>query len=650
MHLAQSNNIIQNRPYSPALVPGATKSLTTTKTLATGNSELAAWYEDAIAFYNAVLSGTEQQPDPARWAELMEQMQWASQQLGLGQDWDPTADSAAPAAGLEPDAFGGVPGTMNNYAYNEETARLGFSADGVVRDIWSNDFTLDVAPLSAKVTAEKTQDTRHNPPEDVIKIVVKDPATGKENVYFVHDYQDAKIKINVPQASQVTNQVGDPVTVGKFTKGGSGSESKVAGEAFKDGTLYEAPTAADTIEFTPQAGENAIHYVIGNSDISLPVSSKAAVSASDKPEYDHKIVVTHKDGSTDTYYVRKEFKTNINAVKDYVQFGQNEAGKVPSELKEIFSINGDSAGSEGDLVNPEPSSVSSDGHTATYESEEDPTFKNNFDGEIEDYVVVANGTLTLEPANQSDRFTVTLEERDGQLYYYILVNGKNSEGNPRVLEYHVKADQIQNIDIKASEAQVNVLIGTVSELEGLDKAEQQAYKDKIKIGGQAIVDEAEQNSLEAASRLLGQLGFATGKSESEILSKIKEIYPEFISYDADHDGALSKEELAKGIQEGKFPPRTPDEKFFRLLGQLDATLGAAAPVLGAAASMANLQNVPGIPAAADGIFHSFRDRLISLLNAVYPGQATSIEGDSRKVRFTDASGSVREFDVSQLFG
>ena len=110
--------------------------------------------------------------------------------------------------------------------YNDEKVRIGFTGDGV-HDIWSNNFTLDVASASAKVTVEKTLDTRVSPPEEVIKITVKDPATGKESVYFVHNIDGMEsIKINTPNAKNVTDLTRS-VKVGKFTYQKPGSQKKL---------------------------------------------------------------------------------------------------------------------------------------------------------------------------------------------------------------------------------------------------------------------------------------------------------------------------------------------------------------------------------------------------------------------------------------
>lgn len=171
------------------------------------NPALAEWYEEASAYYNAVMSGATPRPPKGEWTEFINQMKWAHEQLYGRANWGDQ--------GKGQNAFGGVPGPMNNWIYNEEAVRIAFVGDSKPSDIWSNDVTLDVAPLSAKVNVEITTDTRLNPPEEVIKIIVKDPATGKESVYFIHDHHDAKIKINVHDKKQVIDQSGI-VKVGTF--------------------------------------------------------------------------------------------------------------------------------------------------------------------------------------------------------------------------------------------------------------------------------------------------------------------------------------------------------------------------------------------------------------------------------------------------
>jgi len=414
------------------------------------NSELSNWYEQATVYYSAVLQGSEH-PDPQAWQGFLQELQWAADQLHVNQQFDTPQNQGSPApAAAQPDPFGGVPGTMGNTVYNQgDDIHVGFVGNGNY-DVWTKNFTLDVAPRSAKVTVEDTTDSRTQPPEAVVKITVQDPATGTTATYFVHDAADTNVTINTPgEASQVTNASVNPnVKIGKFQKDATTeSQSSVPGEPVTGETnawSYEAETVDQTLEFTPKAGENETHYVVGNSDISVPVSSKVQVGSSDKADYDYKVTVTHKDGSTDTYYVRKEFTTNINAVKDYVTFdGAGEAGEVPTDLDKIFTVNGGGGTTDSADPNPEPSSVSNGGAAATYNEQSDPNFTNYFDGKIKDYYITANGTLTLTPSKQDDLFSIS---RVGD-YYDITVTGVDSKGQYQTITYHVKADQIQSINI-----------------------------------------------------------------------------------------------------------------------------------------------------------------------------------------------------------
>ena len=156
------------------------------------NSELAAWYEQAYAYHSAVVSGVEAKPNPSAWQEFLNQMDWASTQLGAGSDWNPVP--------------GGVPGPNGTLVYSAPHAHIAFVGREGVHDIWSNDVTIDIASVSATVHAEITTDTRMSPPMQVIKIVVTDPATGKTSTYYVHDVTTA-IEINVPDPRQLTSAV-----------------------------------------------------------------------------------------------------------------------------------------------------------------------------------------------------------------------------------------------------------------------------------------------------------------------------------------------------------------------------------------------------------------------------------------------------------
>lgn len=340
-----------------------TKSLQTqansTKALGqsgSSNPELAQWYEQAYAYYNAVMQGAESQPSAAEWQNFLNQMQWAAGQLGYGgaQAWDPSMGGSGPqgpamATGPQSNQFGGMSGTMDNWVYTDEKNTVGFTGDGT-HDLWGNDVTINVAPTSADVTIENTTDTRFQPSESVVKITVTDPATGTQAVYFVHDYDPAngdKIKVNTPNSDQqVNNLTGDPsITTGKYTAGSTGSagskpDASIEGVPQEDGSLlYEPEFSGETVDFWANPGESQTHVVYADSNISVKPSDEVKVTQ--KADGTIEVLVQHKDGSTDTYLVQKGYKVNVNANAEYITFGTTPGTEgVPADMSERVTLNG----------------------------------------------------------------------------------------------------------------------------------------------------------------------------------------------------------------------------------------------------------------------------------------------------------------------
>ncbi|MCE9624712.1 MAG: hypothetical protein K8R69_04530 [Deltaproteobacteria bacterium] len=318
-----------------------------TKSLSSGGYQdpaLVSWFEQANAYYNAVMAGdpNSPRPDAQAWNEFLSQLEWAKQQLGYGQPaWDPSMGGmgGATSGGTQQgqnNAFGGIPGTMDNWVYTSATSEIGFTGDGT-HDIWSNDFTLDVSPVSAQVTIEYTMDTRLQPPEQVAKITVKDPATGTEAVYFVHDFDPAAgdtIKINTPDASQVTDTDG-LATWGEFTQDAAGSkpEASIPGVEQPNGDLlYEPEFSGEVVDFFAQPGEDQTHIVYADANISVKPSDevKFTTGLDGQPI----VVVTHSDGSKDTYKIQKGYNVNVNVNEEYIQ------GEIPSIIQDRVTING----------------------------------------------------------------------------------------------------------------------------------------------------------------------------------------------------------------------------------------------------------------------------------------------------------------------
>ncbi|MCC7344306.1 MAG: hypothetical protein IT573_05160 [Deltaproteobacteria bacterium] len=354
--IPHSHPRIGNNPVSSKSLAGpggpATKSLG-----GYADPALVQWLEQATAYYNAVMAGDPNTPQPSQeeWNSFLAQLQWAQQQLGQGQTgWDPgmggmggMGGPAGPGAqGAQGNEFGGMPGTLDNWVYTQAQSQIGFTGNGT-HDIWSNEIILDVFPVSAQVTVEHTTDTRFQPPEEVIKIVVKDPATGTEAVYFVHDFDPAAgdtIEIRTPEASQVRDAAGIAAW-GEFVAGsaqGGKPEASIPGVEQPDGSLvYEPEFAGETVDFWAQPGEDQTHHVYADANISVKPSDEVEF----RTGLDGQIVVevTHSDGSKDTYIVKKGYNANVNVNEEYVN------GEIPESIRDRVTLNGAADASGGSM-------------------------------------------------------------------------------------------------------------------------------------------------------------------------------------------------------------------------------------------------------------------------------------------------------------
>ncbi|HKY62946.1 MAG TPA: hypothetical protein VJR29_05970, partial [bacterium] len=329
----------------------------------TQDPALVAWFEQANAYYNAVMAGDPETPRPTEmeWNDFLAQLQWAQTTLygnsgmtpGMGGPLGPMGGQFGVPQGPQSNQFGGMSGTMDNWVYTEATAKIGFTGNGT-HDIWSNDITIDVAPVSGHVTVEQTTDTRSNPPESVVKVTVNDPATGTEAVYFIHDFDPSKdtLKINTPEEDQVTNNAGfadGVVTWGEFTPGGttetaSQPDASIEGEKIDENTyLYEPEFAGETINFwaNPNGADATgpqVHTIYADANISVKPSDEVAVTMNGDILV---VTVTHTDGSTDVYNVQKGYNANINQKVEYVTIGGDPATDgIPEQFSERLTLNG----------------------------------------------------------------------------------------------------------------------------------------------------------------------------------------------------------------------------------------------------------------------------------------------------------------------
>lgn len=414
---------------------------------ASGNTELANWYEEAYAYYQAVQSGQEPRPEGGAWQEFLEQMQWAYQQLmGQGQaNWEPVASNGEVSEASATDPFGGMRGTDGAWVHTEAEAYVGFLGNQQ-RHIWSNDITIDVASLAAQVDVVISQDNSTQPPEEVLKIRVYDSATGTEDVYTIHDYADAEISINTPGPNQINDQTNAPnplFEIGEFNPKSaiSSDQASVPGEALdnRENTFLYEGRIGQRIDFFPEAsgssGEVETHVVYGDAMISTRPTDEVAVTQDNEGVMI--IEVTHRDGSVDRFEVQAGYEVQLMAREETLTIDGNLYGDLndlPETYEDILGIN---QGLETEsAVNPHPDNSEADrveSGVAYYNSSDLVSLHNEYEGEIESYEIVTGGTVEIGAHNYQDRVFIYLES-DGS--YRLEITNPEFPGEKRI--YHVE--------------------------------------------------------------------------------------------------------------------------------------------------------------------------------------------------------------------
>lgn len=313
------------------------------------SQDLGTWYTQAYAYYQAVQSGQEPQPEAAAWQELLNQMNWAYQQLwgsaGGTNQWGNQMDPGAPEE--TPDPSGAMKGPGGNYILNEEKNEVGFVGGGRVYDMWGPYNTIHIAPYSAEVTVVKTQDDSVQPPEEIIKIKVVDKATGEESIYNIRDVEGLE-ELNILAANMDNVDIqfqDDRVNVGKFEKGGMAEGGGVPEDIeIEDGVGYVEGMMGSWTELQVPFGnlERIVSY--GDTDISVRSSDEVLVEL--MADGTTKVTVTDRNGEVvSVIEVDAGSKVNINAKPDHVTF--KDGGAPGTDF-----VNPSVGGNIGDLAAP----------------------------------------------------------------------------------------------------------------------------------------------------------------------------------------------------------------------------------------------------------------------------------------------------------
>lgn len=323
------------------------------------SGDLAAWYEDAYAYYQAVQNGSEPMPDQTAWQKFLNQMNWAYQQLwggGTGGTWDPMAGGGTPTGPSE-NSFGGVMGPNGEWVYTQKDVNIGVG-EGDVHNIFGFRNNIYIASTAAKATLVKV--TEGDPPQDIYKLVVVDEATGQEEVFYFENIEDIEnITIHAANPNGVDIQVTDDrISVEEFDGVDLSSGSP---NGMPEGATIEGDTAIHEglhNEFYPPFGNISHHEVWGPADISVKGSD--LVEITEKFDGTHIVKVTSRDGEVTTFTIMPGNPVNINCNPYQATFKrgphgrgrQNGADGVPEGFNGV-SLNGQSTPIEDNDVDGE---------------------------------------------------------------------------------------------------------------------------------------------------------------------------------------------------------------------------------------------------------------------------------------------------------
>lgn len=622
---------------------------------------LATWYQQAYAYYQSVQSGREPFPDNAAWDDFLNQMNWAYEQLhgpswageewGDIEPWDPAADGyGSPQGSQAYDPYGGIQGPGGNWIHNSRGADITFMG-GAIRDIWSNDVKIRVPSLSATVHVVAITDQSVQPPEQIYKIVVTDQATGQEDIYHVHDIEDADIEILTYTEGQLQDETGE-MKWSELKDGVGDDFAEVVNypvEDLADGThLVEAPMG-QLIDFTPlwdSEDTNPETWEFwGDFNLNLRPSDRVQVleGAPNDPE-GFTIKITQRNGKVITIHTHEGFKGNLNANPENITWGGpqmngnlNAGDNLVTEATPVTDtvvtdVSPVNPGSEAEDFNGVPPEFAEDftlnGQTyaeedADVEVEGDrPTDTENgdrvWDGKDFDIYtrsdgkenhIYARGDVTFHASSNQEYWLVAFEE--GRYVIKVFDNADYSEEG--LLETFTVDNMVDHLtfDVDPTHIRFEDPVGDEMDSSQIDTGTPQGAK--VSLAGEEGATAGE------SPRVLQDLVWLTGKGEEEILAEIKRTYPEFNRYDENRDGKISADELEAAKSDGVFPPAVPDAKFWNLLYNLDADLASAL------SEFKETRNNNWYDDTQSKHYQAVRDRLVELLSVLYPEAGVSFK-------------------------
>jgi len=234
------------------------------------------------------------------------------------------------------------------------------------------------------------------------------------------------------------------------------------------------------------------------------------------------VVVTHADGSVDSYRIHKGYKVNLNASPEYISygsiFGTGEEGaenEVPDLFQDMVTVNGSlgEAASEAPALNglglnpqhPEdmaPTSI--DGSTAVYDTYGMGPVKveihANYEDDITTHEISATGEVVIHGTSSQDSMKVV--SHDPQNNEWVIEVYKN--GDPARKEtfiVHGNEDTTVNLDVIRD-----------------SMVEENEHKSSVRIG----LGGAQNTNSDETNQTAEDLSALTHASESQILEEAEE--------------------------------------------------------------------------------------------------------------------------------
>ena len=604
----------------------------------------AEWLEKATAYVEGVQNGTIQEdPSDPNYAPIWQYEQWiqqvSTQVFGTGSGGMnlPMGGDGTPAAASQPQCPPGAILTPDgNFCFDEKNADIIYDGNPTRSDVNSHNVRLGVNSMGAKYTFSEVPDPVTG--ESVLKLVIDGP--HGQQTYVFNNAGDADFNLDIfaadPNAitpDMIPDAFKDKVKVRDVEDFNKSEEEQMPQASFSgnplqpekkdDGTFfYEALDTVGYIDFNPTSqGEgvpNETHEVEGNCNINLKPSDEATVTkAPAGSDYDYVITVKHSDETTDTFYVKKEWITNINGKTEHVTFDgfdnggeELKAGSVPTELSGTFQVNGVAGAQECPFVpaagDTAPNVISEDGKSVTYNQPQPVTVHAQHGDEADSHVITTTQSVDIYPESLSDKVDVKINE-DGSATVVVT----NPDGHS---EMFCVSPGYSNLNIHGMPENTTASVGDVSypnpagaSKDALNsRLENEGLADKIHfsdIEGQTAPAE------DKAGPMLDALGSAAGKSPEQIRSALNSAGFGFADLDA----------LKAAINDGSFPPAfstssgSDFEKLVKALYGLDATMSGA---------LNSIKDTWEGNSAKTGIGQASTE-LVTLLSTLYPNHNIS---------------------------